>query len=124
MGSLEIVGGGRMGEALVTGLLAGGWSARELTIVEELPNRRRELEQRFGDVGVYDEPVAADGAVVAVKPVDVDRACRAVASAGVHRVLSIAAGVTLAHLEGALPPRTPVVRAMPNTPALVGAGVA
>jgi pyrroline-5-carboxylate reductase len=62
--------------------------------------------------------------VIAVKPGDVPDACRAVAAAGTKRVLSIAAGVTLATLEAAVGPGVPVVRAMPNTPALVGAGAA
>ena len=62
--------------------------------------------------------------MVAVKPGDVEAACRAIGSSGAVRVLSIAAGVPLARLEGWLPEATPVVRAMPNTPALVGAGAA
>ena len=60
--------------------------------------------------------------MIAVKPGDVPAACRAVAAAGSERVLSIAAGVTLATLEEHLADGTPVVRAMPNTPALVGLG--
>ena len=60
--------------------------------------------------------------MVAVKPGDVPAACRAVAEAGSGRVLSIAAGVTIATLEEHLADGTPVVRAMPNTPALVGLG--
>jgi pyrroline-5-carboxylate reductase len=59
---------------------------------------------------------------VAVKPEDVETACRAVAGVGAGRVLSIAAGVGLDRLEGWLGPGMPVVRAMPNTPALVGEG--
>ena len=61
----------------------------------------------------------AHGHVLAVKPGDVETACRALADTS-ERVLSIAAGVTLRRLEACLPPGTPVVRAMPNTPALVG----
>src|SRR5262249_11589490 len=57
------------------------------------------------------------------KPGDVDAACSAVVAAGCGRVLSIAAGVPLARLEAAVGD-VPVVRAMPNTPALVGAGAA
>src|SRR5437899_4023719 len=68
---------------------------------------------------------AADAAaVIAVKPNDVEAACRALADAGCQRVLSIAAGVPLAKLERWLGDGMPVVRAMPNTPALVGAGAA
>ena len=122
---LQLIGGGRMGEALLGGLLAAGWAeAGELAVVERIEGRRKELADRFGGVQVVDEPVASDGAVIAVKPGDVPDACRAATAAGVRRVLSIAAGVTIADLEGALGAGVPVVRAMPNTPALVGAGAA
>jgi pyrroline-5-carboxylate reductase len=123
MAALQVVGGGRMGEALVGGLLkAGGHSLNSLTIVEPLAARRAELEMTFPGVDVVDGPVETEGTVVAVKPNDVPAACRAVAEAGSARVLSIAAGVTIATLEEHLAPGTAVVRAMPNTPALVGLG--
>lgn len=125
MTKLAVVGGGRMGEALLAGLLVGGWAEpQDLAVVEALPERRRELEERFVGVAVLAEPAASEGSVVAVKPNDVEAACQAVAAAGTGRVLSIAAGVPLARLEAALAAGTPVVRAMPNTPALVGAGAA
>lgn len=115
------MGGGRMGEALLGGLLASGWSAPDrLAVVEPIAARRDELAGRFPGVHMSAEPVAAAGAVLAVKPLDVPAACRALE---VGRLLSIAAGVTLATLEAAAGP-IPVVRAMPNTPALVGAGAA
>ena len=69
------------------------------------------------------EVTAAPAAVIAVKPAVGEEACRALAAAGVGRVLSIMAGVPLARLESWLPRSTAVVRAMPNTPATVGAGV-
>jgi pyrroline-5-carboxylate reductase len=119
---LAVVGGGRMGEALVGGLVASGWAAaHELCVVEVDPARRDELAARHAGLTVVDAAVPADGAVVAVKPGDVPTACRALAAAGTGRVLSIAAGVPLAVLEAELGD-LPVVRAMPNTPALVGAG--
>ena len=122
--SLVIMGGGRMGEALLGGLLAAGWAAPgDLCVVEAVAERRDELVAAHRGVTVVAEPVAADGAVVAVKPGDVPAACTALAAAGVGRVLSIAAGVTLESLESSLP-GLPVVRAMPNTPALVGEGAA
>lgn len=118
---LVIVGGGKMGEALLGGLLAAAWAEPgELAVVEPVAARRDELAARFPGVRVSAAPVAAAGAVVAVKPADVPAACR---SLEVGRLLSIAAGVTIATLEGAAGP-IPVVRAMPNTPALVGAGAA
>jgi pyrroline-5-carboxylate reductase len=66
--------------------------------------------------------VAAAGIVLAVKPPDAPAAARAAAAAGCGRALSICAGVTLATLEPCFAVGTPVVRAMSNTPALVGAG--
>jgi pyrroline-5-carboxylate reductase len=70
-------------------------------------------------------PGEARGHVLAVKPGDVAAACDALRAAGSEApVLSIAAGVTLDRLEAWLADGTPVVRAMPNTPALVGAGAA
>ncbi|HEX3542863.1 MAG TPA: pyrroline-5-carboxylate reductase [Acidimicrobiales bacterium] len=133
---LVVVGGGKMGEALVAGLLAASWAPPdEVVVVEALATRRQELAAPKGVAGrfpgvvvvgdVADLPgVAEAGAIVAVKPGDVEAACRSLARAGVARVLSIAAGVPLAKLEQWLRPDMPVVRAMPNTPALVGAGAA
>jgi pyrroline-5-carboxylate reductase len=118
---LVIVGGGKMGEALLGGLVAGGWAdVTELAVVEPVAARRDELAGRFPGLTVSADPVAAAGAVVAVKPADVAAACHALQ---VDRVLSIAAGVTIATIEYAIS-GIPVVRAMPNTPALVGAGAA
>ena len=120
---LQLIGGGRMGEALLGGLLrAGTVSADDVRVVEPLESRRKELADRYPGLEVAAEPGPADGSVIAVKPQDVPAACRAAAGPGSGRVLSIAAGVTVATLEGALAPGTAVVRAMPNTPALVGVG--
>lgn len=131
---LVVVGGGKMGEALVAGLLGAGWAAPgEIAVVEALEARRQELMSPAGVAGRYpgvvvtDAPAnvtGADGAVVAVKPGDVEAACRALSAAGVGRVLSIAAGVPLGRLEQWLGAGCAVVRAMPNTAALIGAGAA
>src|SRR5256885_8372586 len=96
---LAIVGGGKMGEALLAGLLGAQWGrAEEIIVVEPVEARRKELAATFVDVDITPEPMTSDGAVIAVKPGDVEGACRAVAEAGVQRVLSIAAGVPLASL--------------------------
>jgi len=125
MTALALLGGGRMGEALVGGLLDAGRDAGSIAVVEVDPDRRHALEARFPGIRVAPraDPVVADATVVvvAVKPPDVAAAlAEAAASLGEQAmVLSIAAGVTLATLEAAAPDRA-VVRAMPNTPALVG----
>ncbi len=120
---LQIVGGGRMGEALLTGLLAAD-AERDLRVVEALPSRAGELRAAHPGVEVIAEVGPARGTVLAVKPHQVPDVCAAVAAAGGGRVLSIAAGVTIATIEAALGADAVVVRAMPNTPALVGQGVA
>jgi len=122
---LQVVGGGRMGEALLTGLLSSRWAdPDELAVVEKLADRRAALVQQFPGVRVETDPVETQGAVIAVKPGDVESVCAAVTAAGCQRALSIAAGVTLGRLQKALGGGVPVVRAMPNTPALIGAGAA
>jgi len=122
---LVVVGGGKMGEALVSGVLRAKWARpRDVVVVEPIAERREQLAAAHaGLVVTTDVPAGADGVVVAVKPIDIDEACEAVAAAKPRRVVSIAAGVTLARLEAGLG-SIPVVRAMPNTAALVGAGAA
>src|SRR4051794_16287022 len=123
---LVLLGGGNMGAALLGGLLEAGWApAGELAVVEPVAPRRAELEARFAGVTVLPELTGqADGAVIAVKPGDVAAAARAAAPAGATRVLSIAAGVPTGVIEAALGRPAAVIRAMPNTAALVGAGAA
>lgn len=123
MARLLVIGGGRMGEALLRGLIDSGWApAADIAVAEVDAGRRAELEAANPGLIVSAETVGAEGAVLAVKPGDVTVAAKAAGRVGVSRVLSIAAGVTTATIEAALPSGTPVVRAMPNTPALVGAG--
>lgn len=122
--TLLIVGGGRMGEALLAGLRAAGRPADELAVVEVSPSRRQELHAAHPKVAIVEDVIPAAGAVLAVKPGDVAGAARAVAEAGVRRVLSVAGGVPTASIEAAAGQAVAVVRAMPNTPALIGAGAA
>ncbi|WP_426574356.1 pyrroline-5-carboxylate reductase [Aquihabitans sp. McL0605] len=125
MTQLVVVGGGKMGEALLGGLLASGWAPPDEVVVVELDAARRAaLLERFPGIRCSAELVAADGAIVAVKPQGVAEVSGALGRLGVRRILSIAAGVRLATLEAAVPDGTAVVRAMPNTPALVGMGAA
>jgi pyrroline-5-carboxylate reductase len=121
--SLLVVGGGRMGSALVHGLLAARWRPEDIVIVEPSAARTAELARELPGVEVRSEVTNAAAAVVAVKPANGEEACRALATPRIARVLSIRPGVPLARLEAGLAPSTAVVRAMPNTPATVGAGV-
>ena len=111
-----------MGEALLGGLLNAGRAPEELAVAEVAAPRRADLEAAYPGVAIAEAPVPARGAVLAVKPADVPAAAAAVAELGCRRVLSVAAGVTTAAIEAAGDLR--VVRAMPNTPALIGAGAA
>ena len=118
---IVLVGGGNMGSALVGGLVAAGTDPASLTVVELDATKRADLETRFG-VRTSDSIVGGEAAVIAVKPGDAPAAAAAAAAAGARRVLSIAAGVTLAALHDAVGGKCAVLRAMPNTPALVGEG--
>lgn len=120
---LQILGGGRMAEALLTGLLDHGLcAAGDVAVVEVSEERRSKLEKLFSGVAVNAGPVPCQGLILATKPNDALHALGQAAEAGVKRVLSIAAGVSLRRLEGAAGHGVAVVRAMPNTPSLVGAG--
>jgi pyrroline-5-carboxylate reductase len=125
MARVQVIGGGRMGEALIAGLLGSGWAQPgELRVVEAADDRRRALIAAHPDLEVAERPRSADGTVIAVKPGDVHGVVQDVVAADGGRILSIAAGVTLDALEAAAGPGVPIVRAMPNTPALVGTGAA
>lgn len=122
---LQLIGGGRMGEALLGGLLGGGWAQPgELAVVEKISDRRADLANRFPGIAVVEHPAERADAVLAVKPDDAAAAGARLREAGVDRVLSIAAGITTTALQAVLEDGARVIRAMPNTPALVGAGAA
>ncbi len=122
---LLIVGGGKMGSALLGGLVAATWApVSELAVCEPDEDRRQALAGAHPGLAVVAEPVAANGAVLAVKPDVAEAALRSLRGVGIGRVLSVVAGIPSARLEAALAPGDVVVRAMPNTPALIGAGVA
>ncbi|MXV86825.1 MAG: pyrroline-5-carboxylate reductase [Acidimicrobiales bacterium] len=120
---LLIVGGGKMGEALLGGLLAAGRSAESICVAEPIVARRDELADRYG-IAVSGDVAASAGAILATKPDVIPTVAGAVTAAGTDRILSIAAGVTLPTLDVAAGTGVPIVRAMPNTPALVSEGAA
>jgi pyrroline-5-carboxylate reductase len=125
-GELLVVGGGQMGSALVAGLLASGWAEPSAIAVSEPSAARRELftaaHPGVAVTGVAEMGLVAEagGVLLAVKPDVAEGALRGLGPS-VPRVLSVVAGLSTGRLEAALPEATPVIRAMPNTPALVGA---
>ncbi len=122
MTRIVVVGGGRMGNSLIGGLLRSGWvDPGDINITECVEERRDELCARFPGVEVTCDPVPAQSAVLAVKPGDAETAARSLGAVGVPKVLSIMAGVPIAKIESWLPPGTAVLRAMPNLPAVLGA---
>lgn len=127
-----MVGGGRIGEALIAGLLESGRASKDLVVVEPVPARAELLAQRFGvrvTDGVADAATGADLIVIAVKPQDVDGVVTELAKASLTEaerepvIVSLAAGVPTSRFESKLPAGFPVVRVMPNTPMLVGQGM-
>ncbi|MGY1825402.1 MULTISPECIES: pyrroline-5-carboxylate reductase [unclassified Blastococcus] len=123
---LAIIGGGKIGEALLSGLVRRA-GADGLLVVERSAGRAAELTGRYGvpAVGLADAAARARVLLLAVKPQDIETLLGLVAQhvdTG-HLVVSVAAGVPTARIEAALPPGVPVVRVMPNTPALVDEGM-
>jgi pyrroline-5-carboxylate reductase len=126
---LAFVGGGNMARSLIGGLARRGADTRRIRVAEPVPQLRQALAAEFG-VQVFErgeEAVAgADLWLLAVKPQMMRTACAPLAGlARTQRPLlvSIAAGIPVARLQAWLGAGLPVVRCMPNTPALLGAGV-
>jgi pyrroline-5-carboxylate reductase len=116
-----------MGEALAAGLLRAGWESDEISLAVRREERRRELIERFG-CSVSLDPIETltgkEVVVVAVKPSDVPRLLTQIENGyrSDQVILTLAAGVPTRMFEAALG-EAPVVRAMPNTPALVDEGI-
>jgi pyrroline-5-carboxylate reductase len=126
-GGLAIIGGGKIGEALISGLTRRG-GADGIVVCERSPERAAELTARYGvpAVDLAEGAARARVLLIAVKPQDIGTLLGALAGSvdpGRHLVVSVAAGIPTARIEAALPSGTPVVRVMPNTPALVDEGM-
>jgi pyrroline-5-carboxylate reductase len=127
---VAILGGGRIGEALLSGLLSSGWrDADEIVVTGRREEQLAGLRERHGVEATADNVAAINGAglvVIAVKPQDIDGL---LAEIGAHltaeqTVVSIAAATSTARIEERVSEGVPVVRAMPNAPAIVHEGMA
>lgn len=122
------IGGGNMGGALIRGLIARGLPAQRISVGEAHQPRRIQLADELGVLVTADNREAVQGAdvvVLAVKPQDMAGTVQPLADVFARRpplVLSIAAGIRVADIESWCGPGVSVVRAMPNRPALNGAG--
>ncbi|HWQ24859.1 MAG TPA: pyrroline-5-carboxylate reductase [Gaiellaceae bacterium] len=127
---IAILGAGRIGEALISGLLSSDWRRpEEIAATARRAERVAELAERYGIVATLSNRDAAAGAalvVIAVKPQDLDSLLGEIGGLILpeQTVLTIAAAIPTAHIERRLSPGVPVVRAMPNTPSTVHEGIA
>lgn len=129
--NITFLGGGNMAAALIGGMIERGFDAAAIQVIELNAAARAQLEARFGvrsTDSVDDRVLACDVLVLAVKPQQMKAALAPFAGRlGSQLVISIAAGLRLGDigrwLGGSGAPYTRLVRCMPNTPALIGAGV-
>lgn len=122
--TVAILGAGKIGEALLAGLLAAGREPATLSVSARRPARAEQLQQQYGVAVTSNADAAADAdvLVVAVKPQDIEPLLAEVAPAisSGTLVVSVAAGLPTVLFERHLPEGTPVVRVMPNTALLLG----
>ena len=127
---IAVLGAGKIGESLIRGLLSSdSRSADEIAASGRRAERVQELREQYGIAATLSNAEAVAGAslvVVSVKPQDIEVLLGDIAPAvgPEQTVLSIAAAIPTALIEGRLAPGVPVVRAMPNTPSTVGEGIA
>jgi pyrroline-5-carboxylate reductase len=127
MERIAIIGGGRIGEALLSGLLSSGWS--DIVVTSRRETRVAELHERHGIEATTSNTDAVRGAalvVVAVKPQDIDALLEEIGPllTTEQTVLSVAAAIPTKRIEARIADGVPVVRAMPNSPSTVHEGMA
>ncbi len=127
--NVTIIGSGKMGEALARGILQAGFvRPAELIVTDVIPSQAQTLAAALGATSLNDNLAAVTNAalvIIAVKPKDVGKLCREIGASlpANSTVVSIAAGITLEQLTASLGrDDVSLVRVMPNTPCLVGAG--
>ncbi len=127
---VAILGCGKIGESLVAGLLSSDWrKPAEIVVTSRREERAAELRERYGVQVTLSNPEAVSGAglvVIAVKPQDFDVLLGEIGPLlqPEQTVLSVAAAIPTAAIERRIAPSVPVVRAMPNAPAVVHEGIA
>ncbi len=126
---IAFVGGGNMATGLIGGLIARGTPPSSIVVADPEASQRSRLEHDYGVMTVADAPAAVVGArtvVLAVKPQQMAQVARSIAdpvAAAAALVISVAAGIRLQDLARWLGPGVPLIRTMPNRPALIGAGI-
>lgn len=127
-GTITFIGGGNMARSLIGGLLAAGTPSARVHVVEPRAEARAQLQEDFGvtpHADAADIAARSDTLVLAVKPQVMKSVCESLASQlgdVTPLLISIAAGIQLHQLERWLSGTPALVRCMPNTPALIGAG--
>ncbi|WP_069886325.1 pyrroline-5-carboxylate reductase [Streptomyces luteocolor] len=124
---VAVLGTGKIGEALLSGMIRGGWAPSDLVVTTRRQERADELRTRYGVTPVSNAEAAkqADTLILACKPQDMTKLLDELAPhvTADRLIISAAAGITTAFIEERLPEGTPVVRVMPNTPVLVDEGM-
>ena len=126
MTALAILGAGKMGEALLSGLLRAGTAPSDVVVTARRPERAAELAERHGvAVATNADAASAETVLLAVKPQDMAALLTEIAPAVTPSslVVSMAAGIPTAFIERRLADGVPVVRVMSNTPVLVDAAM-
>lgn len=124
---VSFIGAGNMGEAMIKGLLAGGFSPRQIMALDAIPERLREICEKYQvrRASGLAEVLKSEVVVIAVKPQSLAGLLGSLKGKirGRTLLLSIVAGARIATFQRALGAKVRVIRAMPNTPGLIGAGV-
>jgi pyrroline-5-carboxylate reductase len=133
MARIAIIGGGSIGEALLSGMLRAGRQVKDLVVAEKFPDRAKYLSETYSVLvtTVSDAVDTATYVIVAVKPADAgivtgeiaDAVAKAESDTTEQVFVSVVAGVTTEFYENKLPAGSPVIRVMPNAPVVVGGGV-
>lgn len=131
MTSIAVIGGGNIGEALISGFIASGMQPGNIKVTNRREERGQELEERYGVISLQDNAQAVEGADVVflcVKPKGILEMMKEISGSLADNdqdtvVVSMAAGISLPAMEETVAAGTPVVRVMPNTPMLVRQGM-